>query len=407
MPVSSRTSAEWMALEERVYFPLFRRARVVLERGEGARIWDVDGREYLDMIAGLAVTSLGHAHPVVRQALQEQGAKLLQTSSLFYTVPQLELAELLIQHSPFDRAFFCNSGAEANEAALKLARKWGRQKRGSAFGVITAEHSFHGRTLATVAATGKPAVQAPFAPMPEGFKHVPFGDLDALERAIDATTAAVLLEPIQGESGVHVPPANYLQDVQDLCRAQGVLLMLDEVQTGVGRLGTLWGFERWGIQPDVITLAKGLGGGVPIGALLAREEAAVLEAGDHGSTFGGNALTCAVGLAVVRYILEHDVLANVQRVGAHLRKQLHDLARRQPLITTVRGEGLLIAFDLATDTAPDVVRLGIEKEGILLNATGPNTIRLAPSLLLTLADADEALAKIARVLDRVPAPATA
>src|SRR5919205_1403771 len=300
--VRPRTNADWIAIEQETFFRN-RRAPVVIERGEGCRVWDVEGHEYLDLIAGIAVVSLGHASPVVQRALAEQSAKLIQISNLFYSVPQLELAELLTQHSPFDRVFFCNSGAEANEAAIKLARKWGKQHRNGAYAVITAEHAFHGRTLATVTATGKDAYMLPYAPLPEGFPHVPFNDMDALERAVDDTTVAVLLEPIQGESGVHVANESYLRDVQDLCRAKGILFMVDEVQTGVGRLGTLWGFERWGVEPDVMTLAKGLGGGVPIGAILAREAAAAFEPGEHGSTFGGNPLACAAGLAVFRAVL--------------------------------------------------------------------------------------------------------
>jgi acetylornithine/N-succinyldiaminopimelate aminotransferase len=403
-PGQSATSPEWIALEKQVFFQMFRRPPVVLERGQGCRVWDLEGREYLDLIAGIAVNSLGHAHPVVQRALAEQGAKILQASYLFYTIPQLELARLLVEHSPFDRVFFCNSGAEANEAAIKLARKWGKQHRDGAYGVITAEHAFHGRTLATVTATGKPAFQKPFTPLPEGFTHVPFNDMDALERATDETTVAVLLEPIQGEAGVHVATETYLRDVQDFCRAKGLLFMVDEVQTGVGRLGTLWGFERWGVEPDVMTLAKGLGSGVPIGALLARDEVAVFEPGDHGSTFGGNALTCAVGVAVVRYILENDVLGNVRRVGGLLRSSLESLRQEQPLISDVRGEGLLLAVGLAADVAQDVVRLGLE-EGVLLNYTDATTLRVAPPLILSEAEAREAVEKLRRVLGRVEAPA--
>jgi acetylornithine/N-succinyldiaminopimelate aminotransferase len=243
----------------------------------------------------------------------------------------------------------------------------------------------------------------PFTPLPDGFPHVPFNDMDALERAVDDSTAAVLLEPIQGESGVHVPTETYLRDVQDFCRDKGLLFMVDEVQTGVGRLGTLWGFERWGVEPDVMTLAKGLGGGVPIGAVLAKEPAAVFEPGDHGSTFGGNPLMCAVAHAVVTHILEHDVLGNVQRVGAQLKRGLERLSAEHPLIQSVRGDGLLLAIDLTAERAPDVVRLGIE-EGVLLNSTGPTTIRLAPPLTLTPAEADEALSKLKRALDRLDAP---
>jgi acetylornithine aminotransferase/acetylornithine/N-succinyldiaminopimelate aminotransferase len=397
-----KSSADWIAIEQATFMPN-RRPPMVIERGQGSRVWDVEGHEYLDLIAGIAVVSLGHSSPVVQRALAEQSARLIQISNLYYSIPQLELAQLLIDNSPFDKVYFCNSGAEANEAALKLARKWGKRNRGGAYGIITAEHAFHGRTLATVTATGKEAYTRSFTPLPEGFKQVPLNDMDALERAVDATTAAVFLEPIQGESGVHISTQDYLRDVRDFCRDQGLLLMLDEVQTGIGRLGTLFGFERWGIEPDIATLAKGLGGGVPIGAVLAKDPAAVFEPGDHGSTFGGNPLMCHVGYAVVSYILENDVLGNVNRVGGLLKQGLEKLSQTQPLIETVRGEGLLLAIDLRAERAPDVVRLGIE-EGVLLNATGPTTIRLAPPLTLTAAEAEEALDKISRCLSRLDAP---
>jgi predicted acetylornithine/succinylornithine family transaminase len=396
-----KSSAEWIAVEQATFFAN-RRPPMVLERGEGSRVWDVEGKAYLDLIAGIATVSLGHSSPVVRQALDEQAAKLIHVSNLWYSVPQLELAQLLLSHSPFDRVFFGNSGAEANEAAIKLARKWGRRNRNGAYAVITAEHAFHGRTLATVTATGKEAYMAPFAPLPDGFLHVPLNDMDALERAVDATTAAVLLEPVQGESGVHPSTETYLRDVQDLCRSKNLLFMVDEVQTGIGRLGTLWGFERYGVEPDVMTLAKGLGGGVPIGAVLAKESAAAFEPGDHGSTFGGNPLMCHVAYAVVTYILENDVLGNVQRVGAYFKRGLEQLQQELPVIQTVRGEGLLLAVDLTVDRAPDLVRHGLDA-GVLLNATGPNTIRFAPALTLTQDEAQEALDKFKQVLGKLDA----
>jgi len=399
--VRPKSSADWIAVEQATFFPN-RRPPMVIERGQGSRVWDVEGREYLDMIAGIAVVSLGHSSPVVQRALANQSARLIHISNLYYSIPQLQLAQLLTDHSPFDRVFFCNSGAEANEAAIKLARKWGKRNRDGAYAVITAEHGFHGRTLATVTATGKEAYTRSFTPLPDGFPHVPFNDMDALERAVDASTAAVLLEPIQGESGVNVANETYLRDVQDFCRDQNLLFMVDEVQTGVGRLGTLWGFERWGVEPDIMTLAKGLGGGVPIGAVLAKESAAVFEPGDHGSTFGGNPLMCAVAFDVVTYNLENDVLGNVQRVGAVLKGGLERLASLQPLIQSVRGEGLLLAVDLTAERSADVVRLGIE-EGVLLNATGPATIRFAPALTLTEAEANEAQDKFTRALNRLDA----
>lgn len=396
---ATSTSARWMDLERRVYFQLTRRQPVVLERGEGCRVWDVDGRSYLDMIAGIAVDALGHAHPAIQATLQEQGARLLQVSNLFYSVPQLDLAELLVDNSPFDRVFLCNSGAEANEAALKLARKWGKERRNGAFGVVTAEHAFHGRTLATIAATPKEVYQKPFAPMPEGFQYVPYDDVDALERAVDDSVAAVLLEPIQGEAGVLVPSQTYLRDVQDLCRAKHVLFMVDEVQTGVGRLGTLWGFQLTGAEPDVMTLAKGLGGGVPIGALLAKEEVAVFSPGDHGSTFGGNALTSAVAATVLRTVLQDGFLDQVRRVGDTLRRGLEGLQARHG-VRLVRGAGLLLAAELEEEIAAEVVRQGLE-EGLLLNNTDARTLRFAPPLVLTESEAREAVERLQRTLERV------
>ncbi len=397
----ARSSADWIAIEQATFFTN-RRPPMVIERGEGSRVWDVEGKQYLDMIAGIAVNALGHSSPVVQRALAEQSATLIHVSNLYYSIPQLQLAELLTSHSPFDRVFFVNSGAEANEAAIKLARKWGKRHRDGAYSIITAEHAFHGRTLATVTATGKEQYITPFTPLPDGFPHVPFNDMDALERAVDDSTAAVLLEPVQGESGVHPAMQQYLRDVRDFCRDKNLLFMLDEVQTGIGRLGTLFGFERYGVEPDIATLAKGLGGGVPIGAVLAKESAAVFEPGDHGSTFGGNPLMCAVAVAVVTYILENDVLGNVQRVGGYLKRGLEALQREVPLIETVRGDGLLLAVDLTVERAPDVSRFGLE-EGILLNATGPNTIRFAPALTLTEAEAQEAIDRFRRSLAHLDA----
>ena len=397
------TNREIIDATDRTQVGVYARYPVAFVRGKGARLWDADGKAYLDFFTGLAVNNLGHAHPRVVAAIREQSEKLLHASNVYYNEPAARLGTLLTDHSFAERVFFCNSGAEANEAAIKLARKWGKRHRDGAYAIISAEHAFHGRTLATVTATGKENYTRSFTPLPDGFPHVPFNDMDALERAVDATTAAVLLEPIQGEGGVHVATENYLRDVRDFCRDKNLLFMVDEVQTGVGRLGTLWGFERWGVEPDVMTLAKGLGGGVPIGAVLANESAAVFEPGDHGSTFGGNPLMCAVAYDVVRYILDNDVLGNVNRVGGVLKRGMEHMAAEQPLIQSVRGEGLLLAIELTVEHAPDVVRLGHD-EGVLLNATGPTTIRLAPPLTLTEAEAKEGLAKLRRALDRLDVP---
>ncbi|MBI2322831.1 MAG: acetylornithine transaminase, partial [Chloroflexi bacterium] len=360
---------------------VFKRQPVVLVRGEGVRVWDAEGRVYMDLLAGIAVNVLGHCHPALRDAICTQAGQLVHTSNLYYLTPQIELAERLVARSCCDKVFFANSGAEANEGAIKLARKYGKLRRDGAYEVIGAVDAFHGRTLATLAATGQPKYQAPFAPMPAGFKHVPLNDLPALKAATTAETAAVLLEPIQGESGVHLADFDYLRDVRAWCDEQNLLLMFDEIQTGMGRTGRFFAYEHSGAEPDIITLAKGLAGGVPIGAILANERAAVFEPGDHGSTFGGNPLACAAGIATVDTIQREGLVEHAAQVGAYLREQLEGLRARQPLVTTVRGLGLLVAFDLARDVAAELVAQCLQR-GLLINNTGPRTIRLAPPLVL-------------------------
>jgi len=393
--------SHWLELEQKYYMRTFNRLPVVLVRGEGTRVWDENGRCYLDMVAGIAVNVLGHCHPAVVEALTRQARTLIHTSNLYYTIPQLELAELLINHSCADRVFFANSGAEANEGAIKLARKYGRLHRHGAY-EITVTGSFHGRTLATLAATAQPKYQEPFAPMPEGFRSVPFNDLEALQAATTERTCAVLLEVVQGESGVHLADGDYLRGVRAWCDQHNLLLILDEIQTGMGRTGRFLAYEHHGIEPDIFTMAKGLAGGVPIGAVLAKERAAVFTPGDHGSTFGGNPLACAAGVATVRTILEQDLAAHSARVGRYLLEQLRALQTRQPAIAQVRGLGLMVAFDLTTDRAAEVVR-GALQRGLILNNTGPRTIRMVPPLILTEAEVDEAVAIIAETLADLPA----
>lgn len=394
--------SHWLELEQKYYMRTFNRLPVVLVRGEGTRVWDENGRCYLDMVAGIAVNVLGHCHPAVVEALTRQARTLIHTSNLYYTIPQLELAELLINHSCADRVFFANSGAEANEGAIKLARKYGRLHRHGAYEIITVTGSFHGRTLATLAATAQPKYQEPFAPMPEGFRSVPFNDLEALQAATTERTCAVLLEVVQGESGVHLADGDYLRGVRAWCDQHNLLLILDEIQTGMGRTGRFLAYEHHGIEPDIFTMAKGLAGGVPIGAVLAKERAAVFTPGDHGSTFGGNPLACAAGVATVRTILEQDLAAHSARVGRYLLEQLRALQARQPAIAQVRGLGLMVAFDLTTDRAAEVVR-GALQRGLILNNTGPRTIRMVPPLILTEAEVDEAVAIIAETLADLPA----
>ena len=372
---------DWREVESKYYMPCFRRQPMVLVRGEGTRVWDDTGKEYLDFVAGWAVNNLGHSHPAIADAVAEQARVLVQTSNQFYTVPQLELAEVLVENSCLDRVFFCNS-AEANEGAIKLARKYGRDNRNGAVEIITAENSFHGRTLATWSATGKPHDEDPFQPLPVGFVHVPYGDLDAITGATTDRTAAVMLEPVQGEGGVNIPPPDYLKAVRQWCDEKGLLLILDEVQTGLGRLGTLFGYEQFDVEPDVMTLAKGLGGGVPIGAFLTKEDAAVLEPGDHGSTFGGNPLACAAANASTRFMIEHDVPENAKRMGAALGELLTGIQDRRDSVKAVRGMGLLHAVDFASEISAGVLA-ACNEGGLLLNAIGPATIRLMPPLTVT------------------------
>lgn len=391
---------DWQELEARYIMHTYKRQPVVLVRGQGCRVWDENGRAYLDLVAGIAVNSLGHAHPAVAAAVCEQAKSLIHTSNLYYTVPQVQLAKLLVDNSCADRAFFCNSGAEANEAAIKLARKWGKIHRGGAYEVISAMASFHGRTLATVAATGQPKYQKPFAPMPDGFIQVPYNDLAALKQATTAKTVAILLEPVQGESGVHPAATDYLQSVRAWCDELGLLLIFDEVQTGLGRTGRLFGYQHSGVEPDAFTLAKAAAGGLPIGVLLAKERACVFEPGDHASTFGGTPLVCVAALAAVTTILNDDLPGNASRVGEHFRSALRDLATRQPLITEVRGVGLMIGVDLGKDIARAVVDRSLQN-GLIINATGEHTLRLVPPLILTTSEADEAVRVLEQVLAEI------
>lgn len=391
---------KWVDLEKKYYMGVFRRLPVVLERGEGTRVWDTEGKSYLDLVAGIAVNVLGYGHPKLVEAICRQARDLIHVSNLYYTIPQIELAQLLIENSCCDKVFFANSGAEANEGAIKLARKYGRTRRNGAYEVITAENSFHGRTLATVAATGQEKFQKPFAPMPVGFKHVPFNDIEALKQATTPETAAVMLEPVEGESGVHPASAEYLRAVRAWCDEQNLLLIFDEIQTGMGRTGKLFAYELSGVEPDVITLAKGLAGGVPIGAILAKDSASVFEPSDHGSTFGGNALACAAGVATMKAIQEEGLVANAGEVGRYFLSRLEELQAKNRAITAVRGVGLMVAFDLAQDRAGDLV-LAALKRGLILNNTGPRTIRMVPPLIISKAEVDEAVTIIEAALNDV------
>ena len=300
-------TTDWKDVESKYYMFVVRRQPVVIVKGDGTKVWDVDGKEYLDFTSGWAVNNAGHANEAIADAISEQARTLLQTSNQFYTIPQLQLAEILVENSALDKVFFCNSGAEANEGAMKLARRHGARNCDGAFEIITALDSFHGRTMANVSATGQPHYQELFQPIPPGYKHVSFGDIEELKGAVTNDTVAIMLEPVQAEGGVNVPPDGYLENVREFCDQEGLLLIFDEVQTGLGRLGSLFGYQQFGVEPDIMTLAKGLGGGVPIGAFMAKDDACAFEPGDHGSTFGGNALTCAAGYASTKYIIENEL----------------------------------------------------------------------------------------------------
>jgi len=361
-------------------------------RGAGCRLWDADGKEYLDFLGGVAVNNLGHCHPKVVAALQKQAAELIHCSNYYQIPQQIELAELLCSHSFADKAFFCNSGAEANEAAIKLARKYSRDTYGpERYEIITAADSFHGRTMATVSATGQEKVQRFFDPLLHGFKHVPFDDLDALEGAVTPTTCAIMLEPIQGEGGVNVPSPGYFQEVRRICDKHDLILIFDEVQVGMGRTGKLFAYEHFDIVPDIMTLAKALAGGAPIGTMLAKDRyAAAFVPGTHGSTFGGNPLVCAAAIATVRTILEDGILNRCEEIGEYLEGELQSLQHKYPFVKEVRGIGLMIGMALDIP-AGDIVRKGHER-GVLLNVTHDTVLRFVPPLTVTKQEVDQMIA---------------
>ena len=397
------TNQQWVERSDKVIMRTYGRYPIVPVRGEGCRLWDADGREYLDFLAGVAVNNLGHCHPRVVKAIQDQAATLIHCSNYYQIPQQIELAELLCSHSFADRAFFCNSGAEANEAAIKLARKYSRDTYGpERFEIITAADSFHGRTMATVSATGQEKVQRFFDPLLHGFKHVPFNDADAIAAAITPNTCAVMLEPIQGEGGINVPSRDYLARVRELCDRHKLVLILDEVQTGIGRTGKLFAYEHFGIAPDIMTLAKALAGGAPIGTMLAREEiAGAFVPGTHGSTFGGNPLMAAAAIASVRTILEEGLLNRCEEIGEYLLGELESLGRRYAFVREVRGIGLMIGMVLAIP-AGEIVKQG-HAQGILLNVTHDTVLRFVPPLTVTKQEVDRMIA----ILDGIFAEVTA
>lgn len=393
----SQTTEQVIADGQKYVMNTYGRLPIVIDRGEGCYVWDLDGKRYLDLVAGIAVNSLGHAHPAVVRAIQEQSEKLLHCSNLYWIENQVKLAKLLVEKSGLGKAFFCNSGAEANEAAIKLARKWGK---GEKYHIITLKNSFHGRTLGSLAATAQEKYQKPFMPLPEGFSAVPLGDLDALEQAIRPETCAVMLEPIQGESGIHVPTQEYMQGVQAICRKHGILLILDEVQTGLGRTGKSFCFQNFGLEPDIVSLAKAIANGVPMGAIVAKTEVAdCFQPGDHASTFGGTPIATAAGFAACSILLDDDFLAGVRETGEYFRAQLRELGEKHSgMIKEVRGMGLMIGCELAGSSKAAAAEL--LKQGVLINSIGEHVLRLVPPLVISKAEIDEFIPQLEAALTK-------
>jgi len=380
----------------------YNRFPVAIRKGRGMKVWGTDGKEYLDFLGGVAVNCLGHCHPKVVVAIQKQAQRLIHISNYFHIESQTKLAKILVNNSFADKVFFCNSGAEANEAAIKLARRYFKESVGqNKFEFITAINSFHGRTLATLSATGQEKFKKGFDPLVPGFSHVEFNDVEAIEKAITRNTCAVMLEPIQGESGVKIPDPDYMSDVRKLCDRYGILLILDEVQTGMGRTGKLFAYEHYGITPDIMTLAKGLAGGVPIGAMLATDKiASAFEPGSHGSTFGGNPLACSAAIATLEVLLEGDfVLDQCRRMGKYFKKRLEEMKKEFPsIIADVRGMGLLVGMELTRDGAP-LVKACMEK-GVLINCTAGNILRFMPALIITEKDIDHLIDILEQIFDQ-------
>jgi len=389
---------------EKIFIPTYSRFPIILRKGRGVRVWDVNGKEYLDFLAGIAVNVLGHCPRKVVMAVQKQVQRLIHVSNLYYTEPQLNLAKILIQNSFADRVFFCNSGTESNEGALKLARIYMKNKFGQKrYEFIAAKNSFHGRTFGSLSVTGQEKYHQGFEPLLQGIKFVPFNDADAIEKEINEKTCAVILEPIQAEGGINIPSKNYLKKVREICNKNQILLILDEVQTGMGRTGKLFAYEHFGIEPDIMTLAKGLGGGIPIGAILAKEEIAkAFGPKTHASTFGGNPVACASAVATLETILEDGYLLDYcQRISKYFMKKLYAMKEKYPeKIKEIRGMGLLVGIELNFN-GNDIVKKCMEK-GLLIGTAGDGSVlRFTPPLIIEKEDVDEAISILDKVIREV------
>lgn len=382
------------------YFPVFARYNIVLDHGDGPYVYDTNGKKYLDFLAGIAVNVVGHNYKPLVDAIATQAGKMIHCSNLYYTEVQAQAAAKLKKLSGMDRVFFANSGAEANEGAIKLARKYATAKDPNKIQIITALNSFHGRTLATLTATGQDHYHHGFGPLPEGFAYVPYGDLDAIKALISDKTCAVMLEAVQGEGGVHVPTAEYIQGVAALCQEYDALLIFDEIQAGMGRTGKFGSYENFGVKADIVTLAKGLAGGVPIGAFMATNKLAhTFAPGDHGSTFGGNPLACAGANVVLDTLLNDDLMENAHKVGAYLKEQLEALQKEFPtLIKEVRGLGLIVGAEL-TKTGREIVNACLD-EGLIINCTAGNVLRFVPPLNITKEHVDIVINGLKKVLPK-------
>jgi len=400
MTTTDVNKRDWVSLEHQYYQGTFKRQPVTFVRGKGTRVWDSDGKSYLDLVAGIAVNVLGHCHPAIVEAVQQQVTQLVHVSNLYYNTRQIELAELLGQLSNGMRSFFSNSGAEAVEGAIKLARKYGRIHKVGAYEIISMERSFHGRTLATTAATGQAFYQATWVPLPDGFKQVPYNDLQALKEATSEKTVGILIEAVQGEGGIWPGTEEFIQGVRKWCDKCNLVMICDEVQAGMGRTGKFFSWEHYGIVPDIVTMAKGLAGGVPIGAMLTGPRSDLFVAGDHGTTFGGNPIACAAGIATIKTILDENLLDNAARMGKYCHSKFAEFCKQYHFIDSPRGIGLMQAVNVKHELAPTIVQQALE-HGLLLNALGTNTLRMVPPLNISKQEVDEATELLDKALSDV------